>query len=101
MDLPVLIVSLALGAAALAIWVDVRLPSLAPTSIRGLVAHLIAALIVCQVGSMLIGATADTQQLAAMLTAVLALALPVLVYAFLTGVWMIKMAQNMLGRAVR
>ena len=99
MDVLVLIMTLALGAAALALWIDVRAPALGPGSVRGALVHLVAALVVCQLSGGLMSAVIDPGNARTMVAAVLGVGLPILVYSFLSGLWIIKLAQDMLGRS--
>ena len=81
--------SAAVGAALLAVWLDARLPWLAP---RGLTARLVAAGAAWLLANgaaevfehMLAGATVESRALAA-----LGVILPALVATFLTGLWLL------------
>lgn len=85
----------AVGAAALALWVDVRFPKLGPPSLPlGFAFHVAAVLLVCRVlvpsG---VAATSGTSP-ALTLIGLFAIALPGLVYVFLVGVWTLKLVQG-------
>jgi hypothetical protein len=88
-----------IGAAAIALWIDVRFPGLAPRALRGIVIH--AALVI---GAAQLLAPAGMSALFAAESPVLALvavfgvAFPALLYAFLVAVWTIKTAQGFLLR---
>jgi len=94
MTVQTLVLVLALGAALLALWVDLRFPRLAPTEFRPAIMHVMAALISAQ----LVMATGLTNVLtgsvATMVGGLLLLALPMLVYEFLAALWVIKLTQS-------
>ncbi|MBD0328509.1 MAG: hypothetical protein ICV64_00165 [Thermoleophilia bacterium] len=98
MSVAVLIVSFAVGTAALALWVNARFPRIAPGTFRGCILHVCLAMAVCQVATLLLRtATSDHATFVALFTVVV----PVLVYSFLSAVWLIRVCQQMLGGAVR
>jgi len=81
-----------LGCAALAVWVAVRLPALAPTSFRSAGVHLVVAVVV---GSFLTPALTSVPGLPSelsLLVALFAVALPVLTYMQLVGLWLVQLA---------
>ena len=83
-------VSLVIGAALLAVWVDVRFP-LRDLSVQRIVGHAIGALALLYVmpassGSATVG-----------LAVVFGLVLPALVYMCLTAVWFVRFTQSSLG----
>ena len=72
------------GAAVLALWIDLRFPQLAPKSFRNrLVAVVVATLILPL-------APFDPSSRTALLTTLLLLVLPALVFTFLTALWLIR-----------
>jgi hypothetical protein len=85
------VVALALAAFLLALWLDTRFAERRPASATWRIGNAFAAGIVLQVAAfgsdalMSDGAGAATQ-----LTAVFAILLPALVYAFLGGVWLVR-----------
>jgi uncharacterized membrane protein len=83
-------VSLVIGAALLALWVDVRFP-LRDLTLQRIVGHAIAALALLYV----IPSDAATPTVG--LVIVFALVLPALVYMWLTAVWFVRFAQSSLG----
>lgn len=84
---------LAVGAAALALWTDARFPRLAPGTMQGVLLHGFAALIALQVvGSSIGGLTSGPYPTPVL--AVLGVALPGLLYAFITGIWTIRLFQG-------
>jgi hypothetical protein len=92
MDPESFVIALVLGAAALALWTDLRFPGLGPRSITArLVNAGIAALVV-------IVAPVPSQPGMLQILAVLGLFLPALGYAFLTGLWLLRSLQGALLR---
>ncbi|HWN20977.1 MAG TPA: hypothetical protein VNP93_03315 [Gaiellaceae bacterium] len=82
------------GAALLALWVDARLPKLAPASMRRVFLHVGTAMLALH----LIPGVTSTTMLYVVLFGV---ALPALVYSFLTAIWFIRLAQSALGFRAR
>jgi hypothetical protein len=82
------------GAALLALWIDTRLPKLAPASMRRVFLHVGAAMLTLH---LIPGANSN----AMIYVAVFGVALPALVYSFLTAIWFIRLAQSALGFGAR
>ncbi len=82
------------GAALLALWIDTRLPKLAPASMLRVFLHVGAAMLTLH----LIPGAHST---AMIYVAVFGVALPALVYSFLTAIWFIRLAQSALGFGTR
>ena len=93
MRIETVIFCIAVGAGAIALWVDVRFPKLMPWNLRRLLVHLIAAIAVVYVVGPAMGFVAHSGLPAANLASVFCVGFPVLVYEFLVGAWMIKLAQ--------
>jgi hypothetical protein len=85
---------LAVGAGVIALWVDFRLPKLMPWSMRRLLVHIVLALVVVYLVGPAMSLVTSSALPAAGLAAVFGVAFPVLVYEFLVGVWMIRLAQS-------
>jgi hypothetical protein len=87
------VVLFAIGSAVVALWITVRFPKLMPWKMGVLLVHLVLAVLsVYAIGpAMHIVSTSGVP--AARLTSVFAIAFPVLVYNFLVGTWMIRLAQ--------
>jgi hypothetical protein len=84
-------VTLALGAFLLAVWVDARFEGRRPSTPRRRAVHIAVSCIVLQSAS--IGArflVPDHAGAARQLAAVFVLLLPVMVYAFVSGLWLIR-----------
>lgn len=95
-DAHLFVVSVATGAALLALWLELRYPSLAP---EGLILRLVAVGLGCVV--MQLGALGFERALALRLgsatAALLALAvlLPALTFGFVTAVWLLRSLQGL------
>ena len=90
MNPQIFVLVLAVGAGALAVWTDVRFPKLGPKSMQGVILHSVGAMIALQVVASTIGAL-TSQPFPTPLAAVLGVALPGLMYAFISGVWAIRL----------
>jgi hypothetical protein len=81
---------LTLGAAAVAVWVDVRFPTLAPSTLRGALIHvgvsLVAGRLLVPLAAHALGGGSEP----ARLFLVVGVAFPILVYTFLAAVWVVK-----------
>ncbi len=83
------------GAALLALWLDVRLPTLAPAGLRAIVLHAALALGVVHL------IPGDAASPAGVYLALFGIALPALIYVFLVAIWFIRHAQRALSSASR
>src|SRR5918995_318566 len=90
------IIGLGIGAALLAFWVQLRFPNFAPQTLGWAIFHLVAITVLAQLTKVVFGSV-ELQPLGTM-GLVFGLALPTLVYAFAAGMWIIRIAQGMLGR---
>jgi hypothetical protein len=86
------VVCMGLGAAALALWFDTRFPALAPTSLRSALIRLGAAFAVMQIPVV----TIDGSELA-QLVLIFMVYLPMLSYAFLAAIWMVKTTTGLMN----
>src|SRR4051794_21677217 len=93
MTVQMVLICIAVGAGAIALWVDVRFPKLMPWSLRKLLVHLIVAITIVYVVGPAMGVVSRSGLPAANLASVFCVGFPVLVYEFLVGAWMIKLAQ--------
>jgi hypothetical protein len=85
----------ALGAAAIALWVDIRLQSRTPRTLIWTVAHLAGAIAALQVMPGLVTlVVADSDAPARKVAATLLVLLPVLTYCWLSAIWMLKLMQR-------
>jgi hypothetical protein len=81
-----------LGAAALALWICIRLPRLGPTSLARAFGHVVGAMAVGALLRPALGAVANSGLPLAVFLAVFGVALPVLTYMFVAGAWLIRAA---------
>jgi len=85
----VALVAFAFGSAALAVWFYVRFPSLAPTQLKHAIAHVVAAIVIAQlVVSWNVRLDVGLEGHAATLVQLFGLLLPVVVYTFLSALWL-------------
>jgi hypothetical protein len=99
MNTGVLLLCLALGAGAIALWVYVRIGSgrLAPANIRAALLHVGASIVVGQLAvPVLMKAVLAGDSVPLTLFAVFGIAFPALVYCLLASIWMIRMLQGSL-----
>jgi hypothetical protein len=87
------LICLAVGAGAIALWLDFRLPKLMPWSMRRLLVHIVLAIAVVYLVGPAMAFVASSSLPAAGLACVFGVAFPVLIYEFLVGVWLIRLAQ--------
>jgi hypothetical protein len=85
---------IAVGSAAIALWVDVRFPKLMPWNLKKLLVHVVAALVVVYAVGPGMDAVDRLGLPSGHLTSIFTVALPVLVYEFLVGAWLIRLAQS-------
>jgi uncharacterized membrane protein len=90
-----------LGAGAIALWIDVRFPQLAPQEIAKAVLHVAASLAVGYATSPAIQALVAYEDHRLALLAVFGLAFPSIVYCLLAGIWVIRLAQRSLSGHLR
>jgi hypothetical protein len=81
-----------LGAAAIAAWVALRLPKLAPTSFKGGTVHLVVTLVVGAVLGPAVHAVPGLPSELSVLAALFVLALPAITYMQLVGMWIVQLA---------
>jgi hypothetical protein len=88
---------LALGAGALALWIEVRFPRLAPADWRRVFAHLLASTLLIEfplVSAMHLVLEIDIR--GAFVLAAVGIALPGITYLFLSSIWVLRLAQRLL-----
>jgi hypothetical protein len=90
-----------LGAGAIALWIDVRFPRLAPEDIAKVMLHVAASVAVGYAMSPAFQALVAYEDPRLALLAIFALGFPSIVYCLLAGVWMIKLAQRSLSGHLR
>jgi hypothetical protein len=87
------VICIAIGSALVALWFNVRFPNLMPWSMRVLLVHLVIALLVVYAVGPAMAVVGGSGIPAARLVSVFGVAFPVLVYEFLVGAWLIRLAQ--------
>jgi hypothetical protein len=94
-----LLLCVALGAGAIALWIQVRIGSgrLAPGNLRAALIHVGASLVVGQLAvPLLMKALLAGESPLLTLVAIFGVAFPALVYCLLASIWMIRMLQGSL-----
>jgi|ERR671936_382340 hypothetical protein len=87
-----------LGAAALALWVCIRLPQLGPTTVSTAFAHVAAAMLVGALLKPALAGVAESGLPLAVFLALFGVALPALTYMFVAGAWLIRAAGGAVQR---
>jgi len=90
-----------LGAGAIALWIDVRFPQLAPQEMAKAVLHAAASLAVGYATSPAIRALVAYEDQRLTLLAIFGLAFPSILYCLLAGIWVIRLAQRSLSGHLR
>jgi hypothetical protein len=81
-----------LGSGAIAVWIALCLPRLAPTSFRAGTIHLVATLVVGLVLGPAVHAVPGLPSELSIMAALFLLALPAITYMMLVGMWLIQLA---------
>jgi hypothetical protein len=92
---------IALGAGAIALWIDVRFPRLAPVELAKVMLHVMASLALGYAVSPAFQAIVAREDPRLTLLAVFGLGFPAIVYCLLAGVWTIRFAQRGLSGHLR
>jgi hypothetical protein len=87
-----------IGAAGLALWVDVRLGDRGPQSMIKVVMHAMGALLAVRAMALLAPAIMHHGSTALTMVALFALVLPGWIYAFLASLWAMKLVRSALPR---
>lgn len=93
MTVNMLIVCIAVGAGAIAMWINLRFPKLMPWSMAKLLLHLVVAFVCVYAVKPGIELILGSGLPAGRLIGVFAIAFPALVYNFLVCAWLIRLAQ--------
>jgi hypothetical protein len=97
MNTGVFLVFLALGAGAIALWVDARVKGLAPSSLRGALLHVGASIVLGQLAvPLLTRLIIEGGSAAYSMAAIFGVGFPALTYCFLASIWIIKIVQGSL-----
>jgi len=92
------LLAFSLGAAALALWVFVRLPKLGPANLTRAFAHVAAAMVVGALLKPVLEGVAESGVPLAIFVAIFGVALPALTYMFVAGAWLVRAAGAGLNR---
>ncbi|HEY2939549.1 MAG TPA: hypothetical protein VGJ27_07030 [Gaiellaceae bacterium] len=92
------LLAFSLGAAALALWIFVCLPKLAPTSLTRAFGHVVAAMVVGVLLKPALTGMAESGFPLAVFTALFGVALPGLTYMFVAGAWLLRAMSAGLSR---
>jgi hypothetical protein len=90
-----------LGAGAIALWIDVRFPQLAPQEMAKAFLHAAASLAVGYATSPAIQTLVAYEDQRLTLLAIFGLAFPSILYCLLAGIWVIRLAQRSLSGHLR
>jgi len=91
------LLSLGVGSALIAFWAVVRFPDKAPTDLGRAILHVCAAILLGTVVPDVIAVLASFG-FATTMAALFAVLLPVLVYTFLSGAWVLKITHDTIHR---
>ena len=95
MDASGMLGAISLGAALLALWSYVRWPGAAPASFRGAVVLVLIAFGLLQLGAVPLGSAAGASAALGVL-AVIGVLVPLLTFAFLSALWVMRLFADML-----
>jgi hypothetical protein len=95
------VVLIGLGAGAIALWIDVRFPRLAPQELGKAVLHIVASVAVVYASSPIMQMVTASDDPRIVLLGVFTIGFPSVVYCLLAGIWLIKVAQRMLSGHLR
>jgi hypothetical protein len=90
--------TLTCGAALLALWIIARFADFGPRTVVWAIVHVVVAYALLRLVPIAIHATTSSSIPAARYVTVFGLALPLFVYAFLSGGWVARVAMGMLRR---
>jgi len=97
MSVSILVAVFALGAAVLALWLDLRFPRLAPERMGVVGLHLGGGLLAIQLAPLAMDGVVDSGSTPRTLVALFAILLPSLGYCFLSTIWLLKLMRGVLG----
>jgi hypothetical protein len=90
-----LVVAIAIGAAAVALWLDARLKSRKPASTAWIAVHLFASVLALSVMPLFVKlVVAGTGEPVRVIAAVLLLVLPAFTYCWLSAIWLLRLLQD-------
>jgi hypothetical protein len=90
------VLALVCGSAALALWILARYANFGPRTLFWAIAHVLAAMVLLQLVSVPLGAINSSGLPAARFLCAFGVALPLFVYAFLSGGWVARVSLDLL-----
>jgi hypothetical protein len=92
------VLAMTCGAALLALWILARFTNFGPQTIVWAIVHVVVAYALLRLVPFVVDATTSSSIPAARYVTVFGVALPLFVYAFLSGGWVTRLAMGMLRR---
>jgi hypothetical protein len=90
-----LILAVAIGAGAIALWLDVRFKERGPQTVLRTLAHVAVSLLCLQISpALVVLVVAAGESPARKMVAIFAVLLPALSYAWLSSIWLLKLLQR-------
>jgi hypothetical protein len=89
------------GAGAIALWIDVRFPRLAPRDMTKAILHVALSVAIGYASSPAMGMVTASDDPRIILLGVFGIAFPSIVYCMLAGIWLIRLTQRMLSGNLR
>jgi hypothetical protein len=99
--LVVFVLAFLAGAAALALWIDVRFRRFAPSDLRWAMAHVVAATVANEALDARLGGFVASSLPHGTLIAIFGVILPLVVYAALAAIWVLRIAHRALSGHLR
>jgi hypothetical protein len=97
MSIQQFLIVIAVGAGAIALWIDTRFPRFTPKDMRQAVIHVGLSILAAQLAiPLLVKTIAVAGSPAGILFALFAIGFPALIYCLLASIWIIKMLQGAL-----
>jgi Fe2+ transport system protein B len=85
------IVAFAIGAAAIAVWIELRFPNLSPKSPGYAFLHIVGAYVACNLTPLGMSLTAGRGTIPSMMAGLFLVAFPVILYVWLSLLWLTKL----------
>lgn len=98
MSVQLFVIALVCGAAALAFWIMARFTSFGPKTLFWAIANVLVAMLLLEVVSIPLGAIDASSLPAVRFIDAFGVALPLFVYAFLSGGWIARVALGLMRR---
>ena len=96
--MPAFVLTLFLGAAALALWSDVRLGDRGPTELPRILLHALVAFVFLRFARVTVVGVAEQGEASRTMLVLFGVLLPALVYVFLASLWVLKLVRTALPR---